>query len=321
MNDSDRARARRVVAINAAVCLASVVGSLFASRPWVFWLVATVLPFVPITWLVIELVGLLRTLPKADVPGRCVVPLTDHPSVTSYLSAPLQLAQLALLVLPATIFVWLLDRLPAKIPAHWNARGEVDRLGSPHELWLFAVWLLIDVGIVWVVAAAVAKERWALPPGDEERYVELQRQRRSLIVRLVEWMVFGVNLSVALTWVGMAAGSLDGYGALRGWALGVSIALLAVAVIAPLAVYLRPLTRVQDDIRTLAGSDVLGTRPEGWRAGGLIYYAPEDPALFVPKKLGIGQTLNFGRPGAWIFIGSLTVLPLLITIVLIAVLH
>jgi hypothetical protein len=37
----------------------------------------------------------------------------------------------------------------------------------------------------------------------------------------------------------------------------------------------------------------------------LEFYATDDPALFVPKRIGIGQTLNFGRPGAWIFLAAI----------------
>ena len=38
--------------------------------------------------------------------------------------------------------------------------------------------------------------------------------------------------------------------------------------------------------------------PVYWKAG-LFYYNPDDPRLFVGKRLGIGWTLNFARPVAW----------------------
>jgi uncharacterized membrane protein len=38
-----------------------------------------------------------------------------------------------------------------------------------------------------------------------------------------------------------------------------------------------------------------------WRFQGL-YFNPQDPALFVPMRKGIGWTLNFGRPRALIFL-------------------
>ncbi|WP_225049036.1 DUF5808 domain-containing protein [Lacticaseibacillus kribbianus] len=35
---------------------------------------------------------------------------------------------------------------------------------------------------------------------------------------------------------------------------------------------------------------------------GLFYYAPEDSAVFVEKRLGVGLTLNMARPAAWAFL-------------------
>jgi uncharacterized membrane protein len=31
----------------------------------------------------------------------------------------------------------------------------------------------------------------------------------------------------------------------------------------------------------------------------MFYVNPDDPAILVEKRFGIGYTLNFGRPAAW----------------------
>ena len=43
-----------------------------------------------------------------------------------------------------------------------------------------------------------------------------------------------------------------------------------------------------------------GRRPpeEAWK--GVFYSNPEDPSLLVPKRYGIGYTLNFGNPWSWV---------------------
>ncbi|AET69254.1 hypothetical protein Desor_3793 [Desulfosporosinus orientis DSM 765] len=38
---------------------------------------------------------------------------------------------------------------------------------------------------------------------------------------------------------------------------------------------------------------------------GMIYVNPSDPSLFVEKRNGIGRTINFGRPAAWILMVAL----------------
>jgi len=59
-----------------------------------------------------------------------------------------------------------------------------------------------------------------------------------------------------------------------------------------------------------------GRRPpdEAWRR--IFYSNPDDPALLVPKRFGIGYTLNFGNPWCWAVIVLLIVivaLPLIMT--------
>lgn len=54
--------------------------------------------------------------------------------------------------------------------------------------------------------------------------------------------------------------------------------------------------------------------PEGedryWKLGGLIYNNPNDPSVFVTKRIGIGFTVNFGS-----LIGKLMLIGLLLLII------
>lgn len=52
----------------------------------------------------------------------------------------------------------------------------------------------------------------------------------------------------------------------------------------------------------------------GWKWGGLIYANPNDPDVFVSKRVGVGVTINFGRPLGWLLM-ALVLLPGVILIV------
>ena len=67
-------------------------------------------------------------------------------------------------------------------------------------------------------------------------------------------------------------------------ALIVAIVALAVAVI--------PVNRRGAPISARGGRE-----ERGWY--GFIYANPDDPNLFVPKRLGLGRTVNFGHRRAW----------------------
>ena len=50
--------------------------------------------------------------------------------------------------------------------------------------------------------------------------------------------------------------------------------------------------------------------------GGVFYNNPDDPALFVPKRFGLGWTLNFGHPQAKLFLIGMLLLVLLFGVLL-----
>lgn len=52
----------------------------------------------------------------------------------------------------------------------------------------------------------------------------------------------------------------------------------------------------------------------GWKWGGLIYADPDNPDVFVPKRVGVGTTVNFGRPLGWVVMGLILLPGILIVI-------
>ena len=59
-----------------------------------------------------------------------------------------------------------------------------------------------------------------------------------------------------------------------------------------------------------------GTPDGNWKWG-VIYYNPDDAALFVEKRFGIGYTMNLGRPVAWIILAAMLVVPLAIAAIVV----
>ena len=49
--------------------------------------------------------------------------------------------------------------------------------------------------------------------------------------------------------------------------------------------------------------------------GGFFYNNPDDPALFVPKRFGLGWTMNFGHPRARLFLITMLLLVLVLVLV------
>jgi uncharacterized membrane protein len=53
------------------------------------------------------------------------------------------------------------------------------------------------------------------------------------------------------------------------------------------------------------------TPDHAWKIGGLIYFNPHDPAMWVENRVGFGYTLNMGNPRAWLLIAGMMLAPMI----------
>ncbi len=50
--------------------------------------------------------------------------------------------------------------------------------------------------------------------------------------------------------------------------------------------------------------------------GGIFYYNPDDPAMFVPRRFGLGWTVNFGNPRGRLFMMAILLVGLLFGVII-----
>ncbi len=70
-----------------------------------------------------------------------------------------------------------------------------------------------------------------------------------------------------------------------------------------------------DQDRTTDGRTVHHDDDRHWRAGGLLYANRQDPTLLVPKRFGIGWTLNFGNPRVLLLVALIVAFPVLMNLI------
>jgi uncharacterized membrane protein len=180
----------------------------------------------------------------------------------------------ALLPLPLTALILALawSRIPASFPMHWNAAASpnnwayrsIPAVFSP--LWIAAVIIVGLWAALRYATPGTARMRWILPS--------------------VAWYVAIMAVVTALLPLRTHPEALP-----RALLFAAPVMILLVCGIA-VAVHLHhPRTASEGD----------GTPDERW-IGGIFYANPQDPALFVEKRMGIGWTLNFGRPGSWFIV-------------------
>jgi uncharacterized membrane protein len=187
------------------------------------------------------------------------------------------------------------DRLPERFPVHWRAAGVPDRWANRTPWEIFSPLVMgaaLCLAMLGLRAALVAFS--PLRAGDP---------RAVATRRLLSVVLLGVSFLLALVFCAVALTPFLGGPGLVLVAAGVGFPVLLVT----LAVWSVRLARLPSP----ATGD--GTPDHCWKAG-LFYVNPDDPAVFVPKRSGLGYTVNFGRPGGWLALLLMLAVPLLVVL-------
>ncbi|WP_306589870.1 DUF5808 domain-containing protein [Geothrix sp. 21YS21S-4] len=174
------------------------------------------------------------------------------------------LVPLAAVLLVACALPVLLSRLPDPIPTHFDLRGRPDGWTSKAAF----PWLLFGLpGGLWLI---LLFSGWAFAGSDQDP----DGRKGAAMAPMRGFTASGVM--VLLLAVVLRPGSL---------ALGFGI--FAAFLLLGMILMVRELKRLgapgpSDDYR--------------W---GLFYVNPDDPKVWVPKRFGIGWTLNYAHASAW----------------------
>lgn len=175
-------------------------------------------------------------------------------------------------------------RIPEKFPVHWGADGQPNGWASRTFTGVYGPLLLAAFLDVFFLLSA-----WAL--------VRISRNTtmRHVTVTISLLMMYPISFSF-----GMVA-----LLPLREFPLWL-VPAITLATVAVLIVW---------SIRVITSPDASDAVPEPqsdryWKAG-VFYYNPDDPAIFVSKRVGIGYTMNFANRTAWLVMVGILLLVLL----------
>ncbi|HEY1991504.1 MAG TPA: DUF5808 domain-containing protein [Gammaproteobacteria bacterium] len=233
---------------------------------------------------------------------RREVVLAPGPQVVDVLPRPLAWHALPYLLL-AGAGAWVAlhwNAIPAVFPVHLDVDGRVN--GYAHKS-MATVFAPLAIGLLAVVLGHLTMLLGMVV----RRLPDTLARARLLNAALLEFMCF---LSLSFAWVALLP--LYGMGLLAGTAGFTTFVSLLVAMI------LVPGITLVRGLRRLRASEPAGGRGDrtpdsAWILGGL-YFNREDPSVFVEKRFGIGYTLNFAHPAAYILIVGILLVVVLILI-------
>lgn len=224
---------------------------------------------------------------------RCTIPFAAAPAtaVEVDLSAPVErfpggplVMFLPIVALSGlTLWVdWHWDELPMRLPIHWGVHGPDRWIQRTHS----GVSMLLAFDAVLSVALALFAWgifHWSRRNSTGGARAATERRFRRLnaqMLLILSWM------PVAMAWTALVEPDVSG-----SW-----FVLLVTGLV---AVYLVILIRYRQGSGDRA--------PDACWKLGLFYYNPADPAIFIPKRIGLGYTVNFANRRAWLLLGAVLV--------------
>ncbi|MGE5327449.1 MAG: DUF1648 domain-containing protein [Deltaproteobacteria bacterium] len=215
--------------------------------------------------------------------------------------------------------VWLRlhwDEIPDKFTVHWGFDGRPNGWASHTPVGVYGPLLMgmaVCAGLCLMNYAIAAFSRRVHVRGAAAGF-ELRFRHIMLSIML------GVEYFVALliSWVGLLA--------LRSAQAGPNAGPVLLGTFALSAIVTYVIIRTGQGGTRLAGSgqsffDSGGeVSPTGdrtpdrfWKAG-MFYVNPDDPAIMVEARFGVGYTLNFGRPLSWVILVLVIATPLVVVL-------
>lgn len=208
------------------------------------------------------------------------------------------------------------ESIPERFATHWNAAGEVDAWATKSVLTVFALPLitLVIVTLIFVVCLPIRHGSVGVrSAGSEVEKIKTQaRNQASLpwIAGLTLFLSIGMMALAIATVTPSLADSISAIGAI------LAVGTLTIAILMIVAI-----TRVNAKVDRLieageiSASSVSSPDNDAHYIGGLIYHNPDDPAIFVDRRAGVGLSLNFAHWQARAIAVAIVVVPLAIVAV------
>jgi uncharacterized membrane protein len=266
-------------------------------------------------WLAIgPLVAFLRA--RERVMHRAVVPVSVREAVLAPRAAHLpggwilQLGPFVVLLVTAIYLRLHWDQIPDRFPVHWGIDGQPNGWSVRTPMGVFGPLLGafgLVAGLSLLTYAMLHHARVVRVPGSKTTRYDFAHRIGLLLVAVEFFVASTFSLAGLLPLIGNP-----------GVAPIFVLTILMLAVVFALAGWVnrgraRDLTPVSLAAGTSLGD---GTRDQDWKAG-MFYYNPNDAALFVEARVGVGYTINFGHASAWIIMAVVLIgmlMPLLIAL-------
>lgn len=195
-------------------------------------------------------------------------------------------------------FYW--DEIPARFPVHWGIDGQPNGWSSRTPMGVYGPLVLgaLISACMWLTANTLLRSARIVDRARPVFVLHDFAHRVGLFLLVIE-----LFLAVVFSCVGLLP--------LTGAMPVLIVTFLMLPTVFVLIVWLnkgRAHIERSSETHPQAAGD--GTPDECWKFG-MLYFNPDDAALWVEKRAGIGYTMNFAHISAWVIMALILLVPIL----------
>jgi uncharacterized membrane protein len=234
-------------------------------------------------------------------------PVPQSRRLLDYTNVPFEIFIAVFSIVPFFVLAYFYPDLPERVPLFMNLNGEVAVWAEKSVISVFRVPLMaVDTQIFCLLMKYGTVKSETVVPSEKEG-AEYRKQLVSLNVRLWDWFRCLVAFKMSAASLDTIFLSLERFKYLSRPAFAITAIAALLSIAGGLFYGYRSLV-LKRELRGKLG-DFKARKPvdAGQVYGGVFYFNPTDPALFVSKYI-----FNFANKWAYVFIASIVAYPLLV---------
>jgi uncharacterized membrane protein len=236
--------------------------------------------------------------------------------LSEYTSIALEIIIGLTIIIPTLVLIYYYPLLPERIPVHWNFLGQPDRWSEKNvfSVFLLPVLMVYMQGLFWLLKYGMLDVKMTLPAQRTEEFFALKEDSLKISMNLIDQIRLLQSILMGAISLNVLSAILGGGNLVKVIVVSAILTDIAIVVLCGYNVY--KMMGIEDKLKSISGQSYLERNKDAkhWYAGGMFYYNPDDPALFVEKKVGYGYTINCANKRGLIFVAYLAVLPILMII-------
>jgi uncharacterized membrane protein len=202
------------------------------------------------------------------------------------------------------------NNLPDQIPTHWGPDGKPDSFTTKTYLSALTLPLVLLVmnAMFLGINELTRNSGIKLSAGN----IKASRVRQLRLRKYTSWLLFFISILISMLFTFLQFNTLYENSVSDLLIITMPLAFSALVFIGTVLMAIKVGKKDSDlDVEVIdeGTGDVINADDDQYWKGGLFYFNPEDPSIFVEKRFGVGWTLNFARPlGYLILVGPLLVI-------------